>query len=137
MLPVLQVHFQHIAQGFRLGAVHQQLQALAGKRLLFPVRQPFQAQQSLLTRLDAPVHHLANAILETDIRWQEHPPGLGACPFEHRPGGLEDRGCQGSADHDHRCGAVEQRPQGAALEQVAAKNGRECQDDAQQAEDIH
>lgn len=132
-----QVDLEDAADDFRLGAVHQQLQALARIGIGLRIGDALQAEQAFLARGHAPGDDPVDSPGKILARREEHPAEHAQAALEHVHRGLQQRRGQGAADHDQRRRTVEQGSGVAALEKVAADDGDERQGDPDQAEHIH
>src|SRR5690606_20350926 len=85
----------------------------------------------------APVDHLAYALAKWRTGCTEHPAEHGQGAFENRQRSL-DEGCpQGTADHDERRRAIDQRADMTTLQVVATYDGDQRQQQPDDTEDIH
>lgn len=103
----------------------------------FGIGHPFQPQQAFLARSQAPVHHTIDTASQVDTRREQNPDQHlhGTLESAHRR--LQQRGANSAADHDQRCRAVGQGPKMTTFQVIAANNGDERHDNADQAKHIH
>ncbi len=133
----VQVHLENAANHLWLGAIHEQLQTLAGIGIALGLGDGLEAQQTFLARRAAPGTDLADALRQVDTRREKNPADDGHGTHEHRDRGLQQHGAKRAPQHDESSRPVEQGGNMPTLEKIATDDRHERQDQPDQAEHIH
>src|SRR5690606_39310089 len=137
LLAARQLDLEDVPDRFGLGAVDEQLHALAQEVVRLLLDDRLEREQPVAARDVAPFEDLLQQALAVAVGRHEDPAQDPEAVQERLQADLDQHGGERADDHDHERGAVPQGADSAALQHAAADHGNETEHDTDDAEDVH